>query len=116
MTESLSVMLRGFTEEIDAMDGTDLTVTVDLGSITQTGTYTLPVSVRVNDYQNVGIKGSYQVIVEVTVAELEDDPDADPEIEAQNLPATASLEDEILDDEPQTNTNLPVDDQQVSAA
>lgn len=116
VTESLSVMLRGFTEEIDAMDGTDLTVTVDLGSITQTGTYTLPVSVRVNDYQNVGIKGSYQVIVEVTVAELEDDPDADPEIEAQNLPATASLEDEILDDESQTNTNLPVDDQQVSAA
>lgn len=115
-TESLSVMLRGFSEELDAMDGSDLTVTVDLSNITQAGTYTLPVTVRVNEYQNVGIKGSYQVIVEVTVAELKEDPDADPEIKAQNLPATASLEDEILDDESQANTNLPVDGQQVSAA
>ena len=116
VTESLSVMLRGFTEELDAMDGSDLTVTVDLGSITQPGTYTLPVSVRVNGYQNVGIKGTYQVIVEVTAAEVEDDPTTDPEIDPQNLPATASLEDDILADDPQNKTKLPVDDQQISAA
>ena len=116
VTESLSVMLRGFTEELDAMDGSDLTVTVDLGSITQAGTYTLPVSVRVNGYQNVGIKGTYQVIVEVSVVEEEENPTTDPKIDPQNLPATASLEDDIRVDDPREGETLPADNQQISAA
>ena len=116
VTESLSVMLRGFTEEIDAMDGSDLTVTVDLAGITQAGTYTLPVTVRVNEYRNVGIKGAYQVIVEVEVAAVEDDPTTDPEIDPQNVPAAASLDDEVPVDEPQTNETLPDGNSQISAA
>ena len=116
VTESLSVMLRGFTEEIDAMDGSDLTVTVDLAGITQAGTYTLPVTVRVNEYRNVGIKGAYQVIVEVEVAAVEDDPTTDREIDPQNVPAAASLDDEVPVDEPQTNETLPDGNSQISAA
>ena len=68
-TESLSVSIRGLTGEVDAVGGDDLLMTVDLSGITEAGTYTLPVSVVVNGYQNVGIKGSYQVIVTVQPAD-----------------------------------------------
>ena len=115
VTESLSVMLRGFTEEIDAMDGSDLTVTVDLAGITQAGTYTLPVTVRVNEYRNVGIKGSYQVIVEVETVAVENNPTTDPEGDP-NVPAVASLDDELPADGPQTGETQPEGGSQISAA
>lgn len=78
-TESLSVTLRGLTEEIDALTGEDLLITADLSSITEAGTYTVPVGIQVNGYQNVGIKGSYQVIVAV-------EPAVDPAPQARILP------------------------------
>ena len=67
-TESLSVALRGLTDEIDSLTGDDLLITADLSGITESGTYTVPVSVRINGYRNVGVKGSYQVIVSVEIA------------------------------------------------
>ena len=107
VTESLSVMLRGFTEELDAMDGSNLTVTADLSAITQAGTYTLPVTVRVDGYRNVGIKGTYQVIVAVEAVTVEDDPTADPGVDPQAaVPAAASLDPEVPADDPQTNTQI----------
>ena len=78
-TESLSVTLRGLTEEIGALTGEDLLITADLSSITEAGTYTVPVGIQVNGYQNVGIKGSYQVIVAV-------EPAVDPAPQARILP------------------------------
>ncbi len=67
-TESLSVVLRGLTEEVDALTGEDLLITADLSGIVEPGTYTVPVTIQINGYRNVGIKGSYQVIVNVEAA------------------------------------------------
>ena len=70
VTESLSVLLRGLTEELNALTGEDLQITADLSGITGSGSFTVPVSVRINGYSNVGVKGSYQVIVNVTQSQV----------------------------------------------
>ena len=46
--------------------GDDIRLTVDLSSVTEAGNYTLPASVFIGSYENVGAKGKYQVIVNVT--------------------------------------------------
>lgn len=86
VTESLSVLLRGLSEEINALTGENVHVTADLSSVTGTGTFTVPAGVHINGYQNIGVKGSYQLIVQVDAAEVPDGP------EAQNV-QPASLDD-----------------------
>lgn len=46
--------------------GDDVRLTVDLSSVTEAGNYTLPANVFIGNYENVGAKGKYQVIVNVT--------------------------------------------------
>lgn len=65
VTEHLEITLRGLTEEIRAITGNDLVITADLQSINGQGTHTVPVKIEVVGYENVGIKGSYQVVVSV---------------------------------------------------
>ena len=98
-TESLSVTLRGLTEEIDALTGEDLLITADLSSITEAGTYTVPVSIQINGYQNVGIKGSYQVIVSV-------EPAVEPLPQARTLPKPPTGGDDQSGSEGQDNEGL----------
>ena len=43
----------------------DLRITVDLSGITEPGVHTVPVTVQVANYANVGVKGSYQIVVDV---------------------------------------------------
>ena len=66
VTTSLDVTLHGTQAEIDAITGDDVRLTVDLSSVTEAGNYTLPASVFIGNYENVGAKGKYQVIVNVT--------------------------------------------------
>lgn len=66
VTKSLDVTLHGTQAEIDAITGDDIRLTVDLSSVTEAGNYTLPASVFIGNYENVGAKGKYQVIVNVT--------------------------------------------------
>ena len=75
VTESLSITLRGLSSQLSAMDGGDLQITADLSDITEAGSFTVPVKVQVNGYDGVGIKGSYQVIVNV---EKKAEPEPDP--------------------------------------
>ena len=88
-TESLSVILRGLTEEIEALSGEDLLITANLSGITEPGTYTVPVSIKINGYQNVGVKGSYQAIINVEIADEEsaetEDSKESGSLAAQNL-------------------------------
>ena len=79
VTESLSVTLRGLSEEINALDGSNLQISADLSRITGEGSFTVPASVKIDGYSNVGVKGNYQVIVNVSpVQQAEPDPDPDP--------------------------------------
>ena len=66
VTTSLEVTLHGTQNEIDAITGDDVRLTVDLSSVTEAGNYTLPANVFIGNYENVGAKGKYQVIVNVT--------------------------------------------------
>lgn len=68
-TGSLEILVRGLTGEVQAMTGDNLLVTVDLSSVQGTGSFTVPVSVQVTGYNQVGVKGSYQVIVNVSTTE-----------------------------------------------
>ena len=38
---------------------------MDLSGITEPGVHTVPVTVQVANYANVGVKGSYQIVVDV---------------------------------------------------
>lgn len=93
-TESLSVSVRGLSEQIDALTGEDLLMTVDLSNITEVGTYTLPVSVVVNGYDNVGVKGSYQAIVTVQIAQQD-------EVQGRTIPDNPVAPASLTDDESQ---------------
>ena len=82
VTERLEILLRGLSTEVNALSGENLLVTADLSNVQGTGSYTVPATVTINGYTNVGVKGSYQVIVSVA-------PPAAPDSDVQ----TASLDD-----------------------
>lgn len=92
VTENLTVTLRGLATEVDALTGENLLITADLNGITEAGDYTVPVSVQVNGYQNIGIKGSYQVIVRVEPLI------ADPVMPASVLPEHPTNSGEVTGD------------------
>ncbi len=81
-TEKLDILLRGLTDELDALTAENLTVVADLKNVKEAGSYTVPVTVRVTGYENVGVKGSYQVVVNVAKT-----PEKDPE-DQTNTPGT----------------------------
>lgn len=69
VTESLNIVMRGLTKEIEALKAENISVTVDLAGVEEPGNYTLPVTVEVTGYNNVSAKGSYQIIVNLAPAE-----------------------------------------------
>ena len=69
VTERLDITLRGLSEEMEHITGDDFTVTADLKGISTPGSYTVPAIVDISNYQNIGVKGSYQVIVNVSEPE-----------------------------------------------
>ena len=73
VTERLEILLRGLDTELDALSGENLLVTADLSGIQGAGSYTVPATVTINGYSNVGVKGSYQVIVSVAPPVTPDD-------------------------------------------
>jgi YbbR domain-containing protein len=68
VTESLNILLRGLTKEIEALKAENVIVTADLSGITEAGNYTVPVTVQISGYENVSAKGGYQIIVKVAPA------------------------------------------------
>lgn len=67
VTESLNIALRGLTTEIAAITGEQLKIVADLAGISAVaGNYTVPAYVYVEGFQNVGVKGTYQVIVNIS--------------------------------------------------
>ena len=65
VTESLNILLRGLESEMAQITAEDLRITVDLSGITEPGVHTVPVTVQVANFANVGVKGSYQIVVDV---------------------------------------------------
>ena len=80
-TESLAISLRGLTEEIDAVTGSDLIVTADLQGITEAGSHTVPVKIEITGYDHIGIKGTYQLIV--NIAPIPEEPPEGRAVPAQ---------------------------------
>ncbi len=66
VTERLDITVRGLASEIEALTGDKLQITANLSEITGEGSFTVPVTVTVPGAQNVGIKGTYQIIVNVS--------------------------------------------------
>ena len=56
VTESLNILLRGLKSEMAQITAEDLRITVDLSGITEPGVHTVPVTVQVANYANVGVK------------------------------------------------------------
>lgn len=65
VTTSLTVQLRGLTTELDALTGESLAGYLDLSAYSATGEYTVPVQIKVNGFDNIGVKGSYQAVVRI---------------------------------------------------
>ncbi len=87
VTENLDILLRGLTDELNALTASNLTVVADLKNVQEAGSYTVPVTVQVTGYENIGVKGSYQVVVNVAKT-----PEKDPEAET-NTPGTDTAAD-----------------------
>ncbi|MBQ0038229.1 MAG: hypothetical protein KBS74_06100 [Clostridiales bacterium] len=65
-TTSLDVTLRGLTKELNKVKERDVQIIADLSGVTDEGLNTVAVSVKIPGVKDVGIKGKYQVIVNVT--------------------------------------------------
>lgn len=91
-TESLSILLRGLETEMSRITGSSLRVTADMSGITEAGVHTVPVTVEVEGFANIGVKGSYQIVVDLepTVeepdGETEDEPEQDRAADAGEEP------------------------------
>lgn len=64
-TTELEVTVRGLTAELDKIKPSDVHVTVDMSNATENGTHIVPATVEIVGTNYVGVKGSYQVVVEV---------------------------------------------------
>lgn len=65
-TTELEVTVRGLTAEVDKLKPNNVRVAVDMSEVTENGTHTVPATVEVTGTNFVGVKGSYQVVVEVS--------------------------------------------------
>ena len=75
--DSLDVRLWGLSEELAELKADAITATVDLSSVTETGSCRVPVTVTVSGYRDVAVKGSYEVTVYVTDTQPEPEPEPD---------------------------------------
>ncbi|MBE6989451.1 MAG: hypothetical protein E7426_01730 [Ruminococcaceae bacterium] len=75
VSESLNILVRGITSEVESLTPEDITVTASLADITTAGDYTVSAQISMSGHPNVGEKGRYQIIVNVseTVEEPTDD-------------------------------------------
>ena len=69
--------LWGLSEELAELKADAITATVDLSSVTETGSCRVPVTVTVSGYRDVAVKGSYEVTVYVTDTQPEPEPEPD---------------------------------------
>ena len=77
--DTLDVRLWGLSEELAKLKADAITATVDLSSVTETGSCRVPVTVTVSGYRDVAVKGSYEVTVYVTDTQPEPEPEPEPE-------------------------------------
>ena len=75
--DTLDVRLWGLSEELAELKSDAITATVDLSSVTETGSCRVPVTVTVSGYRDVAVKGSYEVTVYVTDTQPEPEPEPD---------------------------------------
>ena len=75
--DTLDVRLWGLSEELAELKADAITATVDLSSVTDTGSCRVPVTVTVSGYRDVAVKGSYEVTVYVTDTQPEPEPEPD---------------------------------------
>lgn len=75
--DTLDVRLWGLSEELAKLEADAITATVDLSSVTETGSCRVPVTVTVSGYRDVAVKGSYEVTVYVTDTQPEPEPEPD---------------------------------------
>ena len=75
--DTLDVRLWGLSEELAELKADAITATVDLSSVTETGSCRVPVTVTVSGYRDVAVKGSYVVSVYVTDTQPEADTEPD---------------------------------------
>lgn len=75
--DTLDVRLWGLSEELAELKADAITATVDLSSVTETGSCRVPLTVTVSGYRDVAVKGSYEVTVYVTDTQPEPEPEPD---------------------------------------
>lgn len=66
VTDSLDVTLWGLNDELETISAEDILITVDLSGIREVGEHVAEAQVTVYNHSNIGVKGTYQVIVNVT--------------------------------------------------
>jgi YbbR domain-containing protein len=89
VTEELEILIRGLTDSVEEVLPEDIVITASLSDITREGNYTVPVQVTLPDHPDVGAKGKYQIILNLSVTpepEPEPEPDENTEPETNTEP------------------------------
>ena len=71
----LTVRLWGLSEEIEAITAENLRVTADMSAVTGLGPVTVPVTVTISGFNDVTVRGTYELTVTVTDVPPQTTPD-----------------------------------------
>ena len=99
VTEELEILIRGLSDAVEQVQPEDLVITANLSDITREGNYTVPVQVSLPDHPDVGAKGKYQVILNLSVTP-EPEPEPEPDENAEPNENTDSNENTVPDQVP----------------
>ena len=103
VTESLDILIRGLDSAVEEVLPEDIVITASLTDITREGNYTVPVQVELPGHPDVGAKGKYQIILNLSVTP-EPEPEPEPEPDDNTVPDENTVPDDNTapDEEPGT--------------
>ena len=66
VTQEKQVTVRGKTEDLEAVDASQLRIVADLSDMTTTGQISVPVRVYLDTNRSVGVIGEYTIVVNIS--------------------------------------------------
>ena len=71
LSQQVQVTIRADAADANKITANNIRIVADMGAYTQTGTYQVPVTVRIDGYQSAGAIGQYSIAVNLAAADTE---------------------------------------------
>ena len=69
---SIAITVWGLREEVEALESGNIQISADLSEITEPGTYQVPVKIIIDGFEDITVKGDYEITVTVELRSAEE--------------------------------------------